>query len=43
MTRRIMLVFAALALIAVALGFYALHLKRKSRATLKLPPSNSWP
>ncbi len=29
MTRRIMLMFAALALIAVALGFYALHLKRK--------------
>jgi hypothetical protein len=29
MTRRIILVFAALALIAVALGFYALHLKRK--------------
>jgi len=29
MTRRILVVFAALALIAVALGFYALHLKRK--------------
>ena len=29
MTRRIVLMFAALALIAVALGFYALHLKRR--------------
>ncbi len=29
MTRRIMLIFAALALIAIALGFYALHLKRR--------------
>jgi hypothetical protein len=29
MTRRILVVFAVLALIAVALGFYALHLKRK--------------
>jgi hypothetical protein len=28
-TRRIVLMFAALALIAVALGFYALHLKRR--------------
>jgi hypothetical protein len=29
MTRRILVIFAALAVIAVALGFYALHLKRK--------------
>lgn len=29
MTRRILVVFAVLALIAVTLGFYALHLKRK--------------
>ncbi|MGB8890041.1 MAG: GerMN domain-containing protein [Candidatus Korobacteraceae bacterium] len=29
MTRRIMVMFGVLALIAVALGFYALHLKRK--------------
>ena len=29
MTRRILVIFAMLALIAVALGFYALHLKRK--------------
>ena len=29
MTRRILVMFAALAAIAVALGFYALHLKRK--------------
>lgn len=29
MTRRILVMFTALALIAVALGFYALHLKRK--------------
>jgi hypothetical protein len=28
-TRRIVLMFAALALIAIALGFYALHLKRR--------------
>ncbi len=29
MTRRVLLMFAALALVAIALGFYALHLKRK--------------
>ncbi len=29
MTRRILIIFAALAVIAVGLGFYALHLKRK--------------
>ena len=29
MTRRILVMFALLAVIAVALGFYALHLKRK--------------
>jgi len=31
-TRRILVIFAMLALIAVALGFYALHLKEKSGA-----------
>ena len=28
-TRRLLIMFAALALVAIALGFYALHLKRK--------------
>jgi hypothetical protein len=29
MTRRVLIIFAILAIVAVALGFYALHLKRK--------------
>jgi spore germination protein GerM len=51
-TRRILIMFAVLALVAVALGFYALHLKRKvahdaqvaSEQQLALaPPSNGPP
>jgi archaellum component FlaG (FlaF/FlaG flagellin family) len=50
-TRRILIMFAALALVAVALGFYALHLKRKvahdaqvaSEQQLALAPQSNGP
>jgi hypothetical protein len=49
-TRRILVIFAMLALIAVALGFYALHLKRKVDAQVAAeqqlamaPPGNGPP
>jgi Sporulation and spore germination len=51
MTRRILIMFAILALVAVALGFYALHLKRKvardaqtaSEQQLALAPQSNGP
>ena len=51
MTRRILIMFAVLALVAVALGFYALHLKRKvardaqtaSEQQLALAPQSNGP
>jgi hypothetical protein len=50
-TRRILIMFAVLALVAVALGFYALHLKRKvardaqtaSEQQLALAPQSNGP
>ena len=42
MTRRILMMFALLAVIAVVLGFYALHLKRKVARDARPQRNSSW-
>lgn len=42
MTRRIVVIFAVLVAMAIGLGFYALHLKRKVARDEESQPNNSW-